>query len=261
MLQRITETGRWLADAGLRTGHTLLDMLYPLKCPVCRQILPAQAPDYTICPACRSTLPYVRQPLCVKCGKPIGDAGAEYCRDCEKGRHVFRQGRSTFVYEGRLREAVVRMKFHNQRIYVPFFAGEMVRQNRAFIRSVGQVQLLPVPMHPRKRRERGFDQCLLLAREIALLTGMTLCDDALVRTRYTLPQKGLSRQEREDNLRQAFAVENTGSLGKRVLIIDDIYTTGSTIDAVSRSLLKAGVEETYALTLCIGADAEGPGNK
>ncbi len=255
-MKRANEWKKRLFSVCRKAGSSLLDMLYPLKCPVCQNILSEKDERYCICSHCRGTLPYVTQPLCVRCGKPLRQAGQEYCRDCETHRHAFARGRSTFVYEGQLREAVVRMKFQNQRIYIPFFANEMVQRNRHFIQQIHPDALVPVPMHPRKKQERGFDQCLLLARETAALTGIVLADDILARSRYTAPQKGLSRQERQENLHGAFTASALQKPGGRILIIDDIYTTGATMDAAARALLKAGAEEVFFLTLCIGSDKE-----
>ncbi len=235
-------------------GHILLDALYPRRCPLCEQILTDRAA--LACPACAGKLPFLREPLCKCCGRPLAAPEEEYCAECRQVKHAYREGRAVFLYEKRVRVALMRMKFQNRREYADFFAWAMASGARAYLQRIHPDEIVPVPMHRRKIRERGFDQCALLARRLSGRTGIPVREDLLVRSRYTKPQKGLDRTERRSNLSGAFALREGTKPGERILILDDIYTTGSTIDEVSRVLLAGGAKEVYFLTLCIGKGKE-----
>jgi len=247
---------------------SIVDMIYPPRCPLCERILAHH--EELICPECARTLLLVQEPKCMKCGKPIGNPEKEYCADCERHPHQFEEGRSALLYERGARGAVDRLKFYNKREYVPFFG--MVLENLAvetFFRWRPEC-LVPVPMHPRKKAERGFDQAALLAEELGRRTGVPVREDILERTRYTKASKRLGKAGRRRNLRGAFSVRckpagedrmipagNTaaakgGRLPDRVVLIDDIYTTGATMDEAAYALQKAGVGHVFFLTVCIG---------
>ncbi len=239
-----------VTDTLTEIGSRILDLLYPPRCPICQRILPAGGER--VCKVCRAKLPFIREPLCKKCGKPLYRDTEEYCTVCRKMDHAFIRGRSTFVYEKEFRESVQRMKFYNHREYLDFYAEEMVRSQRAFIRAVTPSVLIPVPMNEKKRRERGFDQSRLLAVKIGRLTGIPVDTESLIRQRYTLPQKELGAQERISNLKNAFRLLRADKIREPVLLIDDIYTTGSTIDEICRTLHEAGITQVYFLALCTG---------
>lgn len=232
-----------------RAGQILLDLLYPRRCPICQRILAGR--EGLVCADCRKRLPYIREPRCMKCGKPLDRREQEYCPDCERGGHEFIRGRSVFLYEKGMRKSVHRMKFQNRREYLDFYAEEMARAGGDFIRQVSPRVLVPIPMHPRKRRERGFDQSRLLAEKLGELTGIPV-ERGVIRNRYTLPQKQLDARERKANLRGAFSLREGVRLQEPVLLIDDIYTTGATVDEVCRTLHGAGITRIYFLGLCTG---------
>ena len=111
---------------------------------------------------------------------------------------------------------------------------------------------MPIPLHPSRKRKRGYNQAQILAEEIGKILEIPVDSKSLIRTRKTSPQKKLGHQERKKNLKHAFAVKHTFQAAKRVLLVDDIYTTGNTIDAVSNVLKQKGVENVYFLTISIG---------
>ena len=233
--------GRWL-------GKNLLDLLYPPRCPLCDRIL---APDeYLICRKCAPVLPVIRQPVCLRCGRPLHRAEQEYCIGCQCTEHAFIRGECTFVYEKAFRQSVLRMKFRNRRDYLDFYAAAMAFRHTGFLCRIRPGVLLPVPMYPAKRARRGYDQCRLLARKLSALIHVPVQDDNLIRVRDTMPQKGLNREERRENLKDAFALKNPDILSEPVLLLDDIYTTGSTLDEIAKVLRENGFEEIYFLALC-----------
>ena len=239
-----------MRDSMQKAGNEILNLIYPPRCPVCEEIL--HRGDGKVCPRCRKNLPYIEEPFCKKCGKPLRRQEQEYCTDCEEQNHEFLCGRAVFLYEKGFRRSVMRMKFQNHREYLDFYAEEMVREGERYLQSWRPGTILPVTVNKRKKRERGFDQSVLLAKRIGKLTGIRVETKALERNRYTLPQKDLNAKERRKNLNGAFTLRQKTSLQEPVLLIDDIYTTGATIDAVCRELKKNGIHRIYFLVICTG---------
>ena len=235
-------------------GESLLDLLYPRRCPVCEKILLRNEP--LICGKCARELPWVREPFCRKCGRMISDPSRELCSDCESRLHFFDEGRAAFLYEKGIRQSVDRMKFQNRRAYIPFYAQAMAAAAAPVLPVWRPECIVPVPMHPKKRAERGYDQSVLLAAAFGSVTGLRVEPTALVRTRYTKASKMLGRESRKKNMRGVFAVNPEIRLPDRVLLLDDIYTTGTTMDTASRALRQHGVREICFLTFCIGRGEE-----
>ena len=243
-------TKQFVVNAGKAVLNYVLDLQYPRRSPVCEGILGKS--QGRICASCKKNLPYIREPLCKKCGKQLAKEEQEYCADCVKTDHLFTCGRAVFLYEKELRRSVHRMKFQNHREYLDFYAEEMARPGEKYL-CVGKPKvILPAPMNRKKRRERGFDQSVLLARKLSILTGIPLDEKSLIRTRYTMPQKELSAKERKSNLKDAFMLDPDCDIQELVMLVDHIYTTGSTMDAISRALRKRGIREIYFLILCAG---------
>lgn len=144
------------------------------------------------------------------------------------------------------------MKFKNKREYLDFYAEEMVRAAEKELKRWGIRTILPIPVNVKKRRERGFDQSVLLARKISRLTGIPVEEHAVIRSRYTLPQKELDARARKKNLKGAFSWKEGACLQEPVLLVDDIYTTGTTMDEVTRVLKQQGITKVYFLVLCAG---------
>lgn len=239
----------------------LAKLLFPGACPICGEV---QAQRLTgdgasrICSSCEKKVRRVRQPFCLKCGKPLGEGGGrrEYCSDCMRKEHLFVQGRAVFVYVGVAR-GMYRMKYGNRRDFAVAFAGEAYEALGGWIRYVKPQALIPVPLHPARRRKRRFNQAELLARELSRLTGIPMERGLIERRINTLPQKQLNVGERKNNLKNAFQMSKNSVHLIKVLLIDDIYTTGSTVDAVAETLIAAGIEKVYVLCICIGGDDQG----
>lgn len=251
---------------------TILNILFPRRCPVCGEIVkPAGS---LICPACVRELSFVKSPVCKKCGKEIVDATMEFCEDCMVHRHAFEYGIALLNYDETARRIMAQIKYNNKREYLDFFGAAMAKRYGNIIRRMEVDAIVPVPVHQSRLRKRGFNQAELLANVLGERLGIPVRPELLVRTKRTLPQKELSASERLKNLSGAFSAGEalTGkhvskrikaawepeesNLGKtlkvrRVLLVDDIYTTGSTIEACSRVLRAAGVECVYAAVICI----------
>lgn len=226
--------------------------LYPNRCPVCDCILY----DTLICPECAGKIKYAVQPVCLSCGKPLSldieADGREYCSDCVKKRHEFCQGRAVFCYQGQVRGILYRYKYSNRRDYTEFLASEAARIYGGWAGRLGIDAVVPVPLSKKRKRLRGYNQAEVFARRFCALAGLPFHAQLLARIRDTAPQKQLSAQERKNNLKNAFKiVGNVVNLNK-VLLVDDIYTTGSTMDAAALALKQAGVKEVYFLCISIG---------
>jgi ComF family protein len=232
-------------------GGRVISILYPRRCPVCGGI--TEPEGALICAKCRPLLSDVREPLCRKCGKEIGDEREEYCADCLRHRKSFVGGVSLFNYNAAASESMSAVKYRNRREYLDFYADEAVRRLGDRLLAMRADALIPVPVHPSRRKKRGFNQAEVLADKIGERLGIPVVCGFLLRTRKTVPQKELGPEARLKNLEQAFTAAGPAPEGLRtVILIDDIYTTGSTIEACTRVLMRAGVKKVFFFTVCIG---------
>ncbi len=228
----------------------MLFLLYPPRCPICDKVMDVRFPG--ICSSCRKKISYASEPKCKKCGKKLLLDREEYCFDCRSYSHEFTQARGSWLYKDPVRAAVYRFKNSNRRDYAAVFAEEMIRINIAWLRTLKVDFILPVPLSHKKRRIRGYNQAELLAVEIGKRLDLPVKKKLLQKIKETDQQKSLSRKKRQENLKDAFQIEEKLSFGASVLVIDDVYTTGSTADAVALALKEAGAKEVYILCLCIG---------
>ena len=227
----------------------ILNILYPARCPICHGILRGKE---DVCRPCRGKLHYIQEPRCKKCGKEIESPEEEYCRDCQRFVHSFDRGAAVFSYDEIMRRSISMFKYHNRREYAKFYAKEMERCYGKLLRQWAPEVILPVPVHRQKRRQRGFNQAELIAKELGKRLEIVVESTYLVRGTNTIPQKELTRQQRKDNLKKAFRIGNPEKHYQRVLLIDDIYTTGATIDAISEILRENQTKIIFFLTVCVG---------
>ena len=242
-LQKYKRDAEKLWEAGL-------DLAFPARCPICDRPAPF---SLLICPECRKKPVFVKEPVCLKCGKQIGDEREEYCKGCRLTAHMFEQGRGLFLYRS-VAGSLYRFKYAGRQEYARFYAEEIVKKLGGTIRAFRADALVPVPIHAARRRERGYNQAEALAREIGRRTGLPVAVNLIRRVRKTLPQKLLDDAARQNNLKRAFKIEKNDVKLKRVIIIDDIYTTGSTVDACAAALKRAGIESVYFITAAIGKE-------
>lgn len=229
-------------------------VLFPRRCPVCGEIVMPKGA--LICPECRGELKDVKGSLCLKCGKELVDEDGEYCFGCTHHPKSFEYGAALFNYQEVSAKSMVQIKYKNKREYLDFYSREMAEKLGDKIRRMQGQALVPVPVHPERLRQRGFNQAQELALRLSRLTGIPVCTDLLIRSRKTAPQKELTPGQRLKNLEQAFGI-NPGSRFQDLssaILVDDIYTTGSTVEACTRVLKRAGVKKVYFLAICIGGD-------
>lgn len=240
----------------------LMKLLYPATCPICDEVQEQLLTDdgiAEICPSCEKKLVRAAQPVCMKCGKPLerDRVRREYCADCMRHPHKFTQGRAVFVYQGAVVASMHRLKYKNRRDYAAAYAKEAYRTQGEWIRRIAPDALIPVPLHKKRRRRRGYNQAELIARKLSEYTGIPMEKDLLLRRVNTRPQRQLEAKERKNNLKNAFQMSKKIVKLERVLLIDDIYTTGSTVDAAAEVLMSAGIKKVYVLCICIGGGDTG----
>ncbi len=205
-----------------------------------------------ICRECHGKMVFVCEPRCKKCGKPLNEIEKEYCGDCVRSVHFYDYGLALYHYDENIKRAIYKFKYKNYRIYSEFFGQQLAKHFEAEIRKWKPDALIPVPIHSKRKRFRGYNQSKLLADEISKNLNLPVDDDLLIRTKHTIPQKELSHILRKKNIENAFKIERNIVKYKCVVIVDDIYTTGSTIDECSKILKGAGIEKVYFLALSVG---------
>lgn len=224
-----------------------LGVLYPQTCYFCGKVCITP-----ICKECEEHIKYIEEPICMKCGKPIRYEENEYCNDCQDTHFSYEQGRSIWIHTGRVRWSIYQFKYHNRRIYGKFYAEELFRLYGDLIQRWGIDVIIPIPLHRSRRRKRGYNHAEIIARHLGLLADIHVEPKAVMRIRNTNPQKALSNKERKKNLKEAFRVTKYWKEEKNVLLVDDIYTTGSTIESVANVLKKKGAHKVWFLTISIG---------
>ena len=237
----------------------VLDFFYPKRCPVCDGVLPAfelkegrikRGP--LIHRQCHKKIKYIRGATCLKCGKMLShDTEAEYCEDCSRIKHVFTRGYAVFAYRS-ISGSIYRFKYLGRQEYATFYAKATKRLLGDKLKRLGIDAVVPVPMYRSKEIKRGYNQAAVYARALCSEMELPYYPDVIERVKNTVPMKELDLRRRRNNLKKAFNIAQNDVEFRCVLIIDDIYTTGSTIDEIAHEFLMAGVERVYFLTLSIG---------
>ena len=233
-----------------------MDIVYPGRCPVCDNVLNFGCRDY-ICHECADKIKFVEEPYCKKCGKPIMDENAEYCVDCQKKTFTYIYGRALFVYDRHMRRSIARFKYSGRREYARFYAKKLYERYNDWIQVIRPDAYIPIPVHRKRYNKRGYNQAEEIGDCLSELTDIPCMKNIVMRTKNTLPQKELSQIERKSNIEGAFfikqASEEMCQKLECVIIIDDIYTTGSTIEECAKVLKNCGVNKIYFLCICIGS--------
>lgn len=227
----------------------ILQAVYPGHCPVCDEIV--RHGGENVCTECMDTLKLLTPPYCMRCGKKISE-GEEYCGECREKKHFFERGRALYEY-GPAVESIYRFKYGGRREYAEFYGEQIAEYLGGFIRNTGAEGIVPIPLHRNRKRTRGYNQAELLAKAVGKRLGIPVYPKMLVRVKNTAPQKKLNPEERQNNLKRAFNMGQNDVKLKTIIVMDDIYTTGITIDEAARVLKDAGAEKVYFVTLACGA--------
>jgi ComF family protein len=227
----------------------ILDLLLPSFCLACDKPL-GSLPELLFCPECLERLRFIESPLCPCCGRVYLKAapGDHHCGTCLATSWHFNRARAIFLYQEPLKEVIHRFKYQGKTACLPSFA--RFARNLPHLAEMQEADwIVPVPLHPTRLRERGFNQALLLAR-VFFPKDRRVTSNLLVRLRPTEPQASFNGAARRTNLKKAFGVEKPHRLvGKKILLIDDVFTTGTTVNECAKTLKKAGAAEVMVLTL------------
>ena len=223
-----------------RLKGTTLDLLFPKWCIGC-----GREGDF-ICRSCRQSLPRIMPPVCPRCGRP--QASGIFCPGCVSWQAEIDGIRSPFIFDGVMREAIHQLKYQNLRA----LAAPLAQMLRDYLvaNPVPAEVMVPVPLHPKKLRERGYNQSGLVARELGKLTNLPVVDDCLIRRRHAPPQARASNvDERRSNIVGAFACRDRRLYDRQVLLIDDVSTSGATLDAGAAAVKAAGATSVWGLVV------------
>ena len=238
---------------------TLLGFIYPnsLYCICCGRLID-ESVSYSLCKSCSDKISWANMRTCDKCGKLLGDHNPlSICYNCREHGHSFDRGYTCTEYGLYEKEIIFNLKYKRKTHLAPIIAEIMYDRLEATGLEEYPDIIIPVPMHVTKERKRGFNQAALIAKELARLMGIEYRADIVMRCKSTGVMKRLSPEERLNNVRSAFEVYEgirRKIFGKNIFIVDDIYTTGATVDSIARILKAAGVSRVDIVTFAAGAD-------
>lgn len=230
-----------------------MDFILPPHCSICKR--PLQPNEKVVCDECFFGIPAIVPPFCLRCGKTT--KGFTVCNDCIEFPHEFSRLRAIAEYNGIIRDMVILFKTYRKTSLGKKLAQLMttIIQYDETIKSADAV--MPVPIHKVTLRERGYNQSQILANEISKLTGFPILVDILVQSKRTIPQKSFSsekfgkqerRNQRAINVKNAFTIKESNLIkNKKIILIDDVCTTGATLDECAKKLVDAGADDVYAV--------------
>lgn len=233
---------------------TFLNFIYPrnIHCILCND--PIDRDElYSICAECKKKLKLVYGKTCVKCGKPLDELYIiDRCHDCINSSHYFTKAVSCLEYEDLAKKIIYDLKYHKKR-YISYHIAKIM-YDRLLCNDIDSFDMImPVPLHKDKERERGFNQAYLICKYISKMTEIEVNSKSLIRVKNTITQNKLTKEERRENLEDAFKIINKDNIDNRcILLIDDIYTTGSTVDQCSKVLIENGAADVYVATFATG---------
>jgi competence protein ComFC len=240
------EIGTWI--------HSGLALLYPEVCQLCGAERATPASGY-VGERCRRQVRFIQGPCCRRCGLPFeGEVSVPFeCANCREMQLHFSSARSAVAARGPVLEAIHRYKYRQALWFEPFLAGLLIRQAGPRLAGQGWNWIVPVPLHGTREREREFNQAERLARRLGEAVRIPVMPQALRRRRPTHTQTLLTRQQRAANVHNAFAVRRGCHLSEqRIVLVDDVFTTGATTSACAEALRAAGAAEVCVWTVARG---------
>lgn len=235
--------------------NMLWNCLFPRRCIICDEILgPEYMEQRELHATCCNKVEVVSGAICFHCGRPLKKDTEEYCYDCKRKdlNHSFVEGRSLYLYKGEMKKVMYRFKYSNKREYASFFAREAYDRYHEWLEQKEIDCIVPVPMYKPKMKQRGYNQAQCFAKELSRISNIPMEESCILRMKDTKPQKELNDLERQQNLKSAFKIVKNIVQYNRILVVDDIYTTGSTADAVACELKTNNTQKIYVLSICIG---------
>lgn len=229
--------------------NAFLDLIYPSEtiCYMCGGTLEKDA-KYSLCKNCYNNLPFISEHHCTKCGTSLKMVESEpICEQCKKSDYYFDRAISVVEYKKDIKRLIYKFKYSDH-TYLATTIGPMMAHK---IKQEGTEAdiIIPVPLYKNKEKERGFNQAVLLSRQISGETNIPLNADTLIRTKNTKVMYNLTRKERLENVRDAFRIINQDAIiNKNIILVDDIFTTGSTVNSCSKELMENGAKSVTVLT-------------
>jgi len=229
--------------------RSLQELCFPAVCLICQRSVPAFS-EIHLCPGCREKMSLIAPPLCLCCGVEFAAGGESHlCGRCLAQPPGFTRARAIFRYDEASAALVHGFKYGGRTV-----ARQTFRALAALALPLADLEppdlIVPVPLHPKRLKERGFNQALVLARFLFPEQRRLICPNTLIRNRWTEPQVALSGQQRRRNLGGAFSLRRPDRVaGRRVLLVDDVFTTGTTLNECARVLKQHGAARVEALTL------------
>lgn len=228
------------------------ELLFPRRCPVCDDAVKGGL----CCTRCREVLSKVRPPYCISCSKHVSSQqNALFCYDCAKVHKNFDRGYALFEYAS-AHDSIHMFKNRGRCEYADYYADCIWENYEEEIRKMEADALIPIPMHPDKMRKRGYNQATLLAKALEKKCKIPVREDILYRRRKTTVQKHLNHAERQNNMKKAFHIAQNDVKLSNIILIDDVYTTGSTINEAAGLLKECGVSNVYFIAIAIGYGRE-----
>ena len=217
----------------------LMDWILPVTCVFCGQKTLSSQPN--ICSACVADLPWIKH-ACLRCGLPLPEEGF-ICGICLKRPPPYSRLQALFHYQFPVDQLILRLKFHQQLIYAQLLGHLLAERCRRYYTTVANppAMLIPVPLHPKRLRQRGFNQAVELAKPLSHALKIPIGYGIVKRIKFTQAQMDLPLNERAHNVKDAFSIHS--KLPSHVAIIDDVVTTGHTIKALCKILRAAGVKQ------------------
>ena len=231
--------------------HEISDALFPPLCLSCAEVIPSNRRD-VFCPECCRQITLITDDYCPVCGIlfPDSPAGQHVCGSCLENQPWFSSARAVAVYEGVIHDAIHRFKYGSNIVAGAALARLMADFDFADLDWDVFDVIIPVPLHIRRLRERSFNQSLILAYGLGKKHGLAVDFSLLKRRKFTQTQTGLHKKEREKNISGAFvAIQPEKIRGKNCILVDDVYTTGATLNECAKTLMKAGAGQVAVLTL------------
>lgn len=246
-----------------RAGTEILDLIYPsdIYCICCGKIIDSSR-TYRMCNECINGLKWATGRVCDKCGKPLYENNpTTTCFSCREHSHTFDRGYTCAEYGTHERTLVYSLKYYS-RTDIAKTLGEIMYDRMLIDFDTEELRtrydlLCPIPVHRDRRKSRGYNQSALIAEEFARRSGMTYMGEVLTRTHQTSAMKGMTPDERKENIRNAFEINKKHYeriAGAKILVIDDIYTTGATVDEAASVLKQNGAAQVDVLSFAAGAD-------
>lgn len=243
-----------MAASFKKIADTLVGFIYPNVCQICGGQR-ATSTDGFVCSRCWQQVRFIKPPFCERCGLPFhGSLTAKFeCANCRELKLHFRSARSAVKLDGAVLEVVRRYKYKRALWFEPFLADLLIREALPDLRQQKWDYIVPVPLHPAKKRQREFNQAERLATFLSAAAGIPMDTTLLKRVTWTQTQTKLSRDKRAENMRDAFTMRKRRKLnGERILLFDDVFTTGATTNACAEVLLEAGAGEIGVWTVARG---------